>query len=331
VYQRSANYTAPLRNGSIDQPTMKRIRDAYPQIFQECRETFSGHLGKLDPRSALATPVDERWATYEKLWHLRGFKKWQTSFSDLNSNAAANADYSAFVRSKIRERINDPAMAAKLVPTEHLMGSKRIPLEINYYEVFNQPNVDLVDVKADPIERITETGIRTVSGDEQSFDVIIFATGFDGYTGAFDRIEFRGEGGVTLKQKWSDGPTTYLGIQVAGFPNMFMCVAPHNKGGRCNVPRCSEQNVEWVTGCLTHLQHANATRIVATPEAEQKWTDWVLQSGMKSLVAMEDSWFMGSNIPGKKRTIYAYYGAFPEYRRICDEVVAHSYEGFSIA
>jgi cation diffusion facilitator CzcD-associated flavoprotein CzcO len=330
VFQRSANYTAPLRNGDIDEPTMERIRNSYPEIFKECRETFSGHLGQPDPTPALTVPAEDRWRTYEKLWHLRGFKKWQTSYRDITADPAANADYSSFVRSKIRERINDPAMAAKLVPTEHLMGSKRIPLEINYYEVFNQSNVDLVDVKATPIERITETGIRTVDGVERQFDVIIFATGFDGYTGAFNRIDVHGTEGLPLKEKWLDGPTTYLGVGVAGFPNMFMCVAPHNKGGRCNVPRCSEQNVEWVTDCLRQLESQQATRIEATPEAEKKWTEWVIESGMKSLVAMEDSWFMGTNIPGKKRTVYAYYGPFPEYRKICDDVAGNGYEGFSI-
>jgi cation diffusion facilitator CzcD-associated flavoprotein CzcO len=200
-------------------------------------------------------------------------------------------------------------------------------LESGYYEVYNQDNVVLVDLRETPIERITPKGIKTSTA-EYEFDVIIFATGFDAVTGAFTRIDIRGVGGQALKEKWADGPRTYLGIQSVGFPNLFTLVGPHNGATFCNIPRCSEQNVEWVTECIHYMRAHNHERIEAKPEAERVWTEHVADTIADSLLLQADSWFMGANTPGKKRTFLMYAGGSPAYRKKCDEVAAQGYEGF---
>ena len=204
-----------------------------------------------------------------------------------------------------------------------------MPLESGYYEVFNQPNVRLVDLRETPIERITPAGIQT-SDAEHALDMIIYATGFDAITGAFDRIDIRGRGGRRLKDKWAEGPRTYLGLQVEGFPNLFTLVGPHNAATFCNIPRCIEQNVDWVTGCSGTCV-SRATRASSPPEAEQGWTEHVLDTGRRMLFTQIDSWMMGinSNVAGKqKRTFMVYAGGAPKYRERCDQVAADGYAGF---
>src|SRR6266446_3263572 len=212
VFQRTANYCVPLRNGPIDPAWQREIKASYPDIFKQCRETPGAFLHAFDPRSALAVAPDERLAQYERLWAEPGFKKWLANFYDIMLPGEANEDYGAFVRQKIRERVTDPVVADKLVPTDHPFGSKRLPCESGYYEVYNRDTVLLVDVREAPIERITPTGIKT-RDTEYALDVIIFATGYDAVTGALTRIDIRGEGGQTLKDKFAAGPRTYMGIQ----------------------------------------------------------------------------------------------------------------------
>jgi cation diffusion facilitator CzcD-associated flavoprotein CzcO len=208
-----------------------------------------------------------------------------------------------------------------------------VPLESGYYEVYNQETVRLVDIRETPIERITASGIRTTAED-LAFDMIIYATGFDAVTGGFDRIDIRGSGGRRLKDKWADGPKTYLGLQSEGFPNLFTLVGPHNAGTFCNIPRCIEQNVDWVTDLVRHMRDNGFSRIAPTAEAEAAWTAHVLELAQKMLFMKVDSWFMGinSNVPGKdKRTFLLYSGGAPAYREKCDEVAAKGYEGFVLA
>ena len=299
----------------------------YPEMFSKCRESFAGFIYKFDERSALEVPEEERLEHYERLWANRGFEKWLGNFRDITTNREANDTFREFVCNKIRERVNDPEVAEKLIPKDHPFGTKRIPLENGYYEAYNQDNVQLIDLKETPIESITPTGIKT-SGAEYQLDVIIFATGFDAVTGALTRIDIRGLDGQTIKDKWADGPRTYLGIQSVGFPNLFTLVGPHNAATFCNVPRCIEQNVEWVTDCIRHMRENNYTRITATPEAEETWTDHVNELVNGTLFSEVDSWFMGANIPGKKRAVLVYAGGSPAYRERCDEVAAKGYEGF---
>ncbi len=231
------------------------------------------------------------------------------------------------MRQKIRERVHDPVTAENLTPRDHCFGTKRVPLESGYYESYNRPNVELVSLHDTPIERITAKGIKTKAR-EYEFDLIVFATGFDAVTGALTRMDIRGEHNLALKDKWQDGPRTYLGLQIAGFPNLFTVVGAHNAANFCNVPRCGEQNVEWVTDCIRHMQERGLRRIAATVDAEEAWRDHCEEVVAHTLFLKTDSWFMGANIPGKKRMFLGYGGGLPRYREKCAEVAARGYEGF---
>ena len=248
VFQRTANWAAPLHNGKIDAETQAKIKAGYPEIFARCRETFACFIHTPDPRGAFEVSDEEREANYERLYGERGFGIWVGNFNDILTDRKANATISDFVARKIRERVKNQAVAEKLIPKNHGFGTRRLPLETFYYEVYNQDNVELVDIKETPIERITPRGIKT-SEKEYEFDIIIYATGFDAITGSFDKIDFRGAGGTRLKDKWKSGPETYLGIMVHEFPNMLMLMGPHTALG--NIPRSIEYSVEWVTGLIT--------------------------------------------------------------------------------
>ena len=253
------------------------------------------------------------------------------NFRDILVDREANRLISDFIACKIRQRVKDPAVAEKLIPKNHGFGTRRVPLETKYYEAYNQPNVRLVDIMETPIERITPTGIKMggikTSNAEYEFDIIIYATGFDAITGAFDRIDFRGAGGLKLKDKWKGGPQTYLGMLVEGFPNMMMQMGPHTALG--NIPRSIEYSVEWVTGLLRHALEHDITRIEATPEGVESWTDHVKSLGVGLLSNEIDSWMTGinRNVEGKQTRIIARYsGSAPAYRARCDEVAAKGYE-----
>ena len=333
VFQRTPNWCVPLHNSAIDGETQARIKADYPAIFARCRESFGCFIHTADPRNALEVAPAEREAFYEKLYAEPGFGLWMGNFRDILIDNAANDTITDFVRAKIRQRVNDPAVAEKLIPTNHGFGTRRVPMETGYYEVYNQPNVRLVDVNETPIERITPTGIKT-SDDAYQFDMIIYATGFDAITGAFDRIDIRGRGGARLKDKWADGPRTYLGLQVAGFPNMLTLVGPHNAATFCNIPRCIEQNVDWVTDLLRYMGERGHTRIEPTLAAEDAWTDHVHQTAARLLITQVDSWMTGinRNVAGRqKRTFMAYAGGAPKYRDKCDEVAADGYAGFVLS
>jgi cation diffusion facilitator CzcD-associated flavoprotein CzcO len=333
VFQRTPNWCAPLRNSRIDAEAMDRIRANYDEIFARCRETYGCFIHAADPRNALEVSAEEREAFYEKLYNEPGFAFWQGNFRDVLIDKTANDTMTAFVVKKIRGRVKDQKVADKLIPTNHGFGTRRVPLESGYYEVFNQPNVELVDLRETPIERITAKGIKTTDG-ERAFDMIVFATGFDAITGAFDRIDIRGRGGKRLKEKWAEGPQTYLGLQVEGFPNMLTLVGPHNAATFCNLPRCIEQNVEWVSDLLRYMRARGLTRVEATAPAEAGWTAHVHETAARLLLMQVDSWMTGvnKNVAGRqKRTFMAYAGGAPKYRQKCDEVAAHGYEGFVLA
>jgi cation diffusion facilitator CzcD-associated flavoprotein CzcO len=325
VFQRTPNYCAPLWNSLVDPETQRQFKASYPDIHKRCRETPAGFMHDFDPRCTLEVPREERLALYEELWAQPGFKKWLGNFQDIMTNREANEDFAEFVRNKIRARVKDPVVAEKLAPKDHPFGSKRIPLETEYYEAYNRDNVVLVDVRETPIERITPTGIKT-SNKEYEFDVIIYATGFDAVTGALTRIDIRGEGGQTFKDKWADGPRTYLGIQTAGFPNLFIAT----NTAFCNYTVCAETIVEWISECIRYMREKNFARIAPTPQAEEAWVEHANELGTHTLLSDANSWFMGSNIPGKKRAILLYANTAPAYRAKCAEVAAKGYEGFAL-
>ena len=241
------------------------------------------------------------------------------------TDPAANREISDFVARKIRQRVKDPKVAEMLIPKNHGFGTRRLPLETRYYEVYNQDNVTLVDSTATPIERITPAGIKT-SATEYEFDIIVYATGFDALTGAFDRIDIRGQDGRRLKEAWAGGARTFMGMMVDGFPNMLMLLGPHTALG--NIPRSIEYNVDWVTALLRHMQDHGLTRADARPEAVQAWAEHVKSCAQGLLTFEVDSWMTGvnRNVEGKQtRTIARYAGSAPAYRAWCDEVAAGGY------
>jgi cation diffusion facilitator CzcD-associated flavoprotein CzcO len=323
VFQRTANYCAPLRNGPIDPETQRKIKASYPEIFKKCSETPGSFMHEFDPRSALEVSPEERLAQYERLWAEPGFKKWLANFHDVMIPGEANEDYAEFVRNKIRERVKDPVVAEKLVPKDHMFGSKRLPCESGYYEVYNQNNVLLVDVREAPIERITPKGVKTTDA-EYELDVIIFATGYDAVTGSLNRMDIHGEGGQTLKDKFADGPRTYMGIQSAGFPNLFTI----NAASVGNFVRAAEPLVEWVSDCICYVREHQFTRIAATPQAEEAWIRHVAEAGANILRTKANSWFVGANIPGKARVLLTSPDSAPVMRAKRAEVAANGYEGF---
>ena len=333
VFQRHPNWCAPLHNGRISEEEMAGIRARYDEIFELCRQTPGGFIHRPDRRRLFEVAEEDRLAFFEELYASSGFRIWQGNFLDVLMNEAANEHFGDFVADKIRGRVKDPALAEKLIPQDHGFGTRRIPMETNYYEAYNRANVHLVDLNETPIERITETGVRT-SGAEVDVDVIIYATGFDAVTGAFDRIEFIGLGGQKLRDKWKDGPLTYLGVQSAGFPNLLMLAGPQAGSGFTNFGRGIEEAVDWTTTLLRYLGEQGLTRIDTTEEAEQAWRDHVMAMYDQLLLGKVKSWFTGfnSNIEGRDtmRPV-AYNGGAPRYRRRLGEVAERGYEGFVLA
>ena len=323
VFQRTANYCAPLRNGPIDDETQRQIKANYPEIFKKCMETAGSFMHSFDPRSAMEVSPEERLEQYERLWAEPGFKKWLSNFHDVMVPGEANEDYAAFVRNKIRERVNDSVVAEMLVPKDHMFGSKRLPCESGYYEVFNQDNVLLVDVREAPIERITSKGVKTRDA-EYDLDVIIFATGYDAVTGSINKLDIRGVGGHTLKDKFAEGPRTYMGISSAGFPNLFTV----NSASVGNFVRACEPLVDWVSEAICYVRDNEFASMTATPEAEEAWVQHVAEGGAKILRTQADSWFVGANIPGKARVLLTAPDSAPVMRAKRNEVAANGYEGF---
>ena len=331
VFQRTPNWCAPLHNGKIDADTQNRIKAGYPEMFKRCQETFACFIHTPDPRGTFEVSDEEREAFFEKLYAERGFGIWQGNFRDILIDRKANALISDFVARKIRQRVKDPKVAEKLVPRNHGFGTRRLPLETFYYEVYNRDNVALVDITETPIERITPEGIKT-SDREYEFDIIIYATGFDAITGSFDKIDLRGTNGAQLKDRWKSGPETFLGVMVDGFPNMLMLMGPHTALG--NIPRSIEYNVDWVTGLLRHARETSLTRVEATPSGVASWTDHVKALGVGLLSNEVNSWMTGinSNVEGKQTRIVARYsGSAPAYRARCDEVTAKRYDELALA
>jgi cation diffusion facilitator CzcD-associated flavoprotein CzcO len=331
VFQRTPNWCAPLHNSKIDAETQSKIKSGYPEMFRRCQETFACFLHTPDPRGTFEVSDDEREAFFEKLYAERGFGIWQGNFRDILIDRKANAVISDFVARKIRQRVKDQRVAEKLIPKNHGFGTRRLPLETFYYEVYNRNNVELVDITETPIERITTDGIKT--GDrEYEFDIIIYATGFDAITGSFDRIDFRGVNGARLKDKWKNGPQTFLGVLVDDFPNMMMLMGPHTALG--NIPRSIEYNVDWVTGLIRHARENNLTRVEATAAGVTSWTDHVKALGVGLLSNEVNSWMTGinSNVDGKQTRIVARYsGSAPAYRARCDEVALRHYQELALA
>jgi len=332
VFQRRPNWCMPLGNAAIDPSEQPALKASYPEIFERCRETRGGSLHDAAPRSMLECTAEEREAFWESQAAQRGFALWLGNYEDLLTDEKANALATDYVAKKIRARVEDPEIAERLIPKDHGFGMRRVPLETQYYEVYNQDNVELVDVLETPIDRITPRGV-VVGGVEYELDVLVYATGFDAITGALDRIDIRGRGGQRLREKWADGPRTYLGFASAGFPNLLTLVGPHNGSTFCNMPRCIEQNVEWAADLIRYVKDGGYHLVEAEEKAEDEWTEHVLELAEGSLLVKVDSWFTGRNVnlPGKGPRVLQYMGGAPVFRAKCDEVAKQGYKGFRLS
>jgi len=324
VFQRTPNWCVPLHNSTILPSEMDHIKRDYPDIFDRCSRTFSCFIHTTEPRGTFDVPPAEREAFWEKLYASPGLGLWVGNFRDIPTDPKANDLVSAFVERKIRQRVKDAHTANKLIP-HHGFGTRRVPLETNYYEVYNRANVTLVDIRENPIERVTEDAIKTAT-DEYQLDMIIYATGFDAVTGAFDAMDIRGLSGQRLKDKWTHGPRTYLGLAVVGFPNMFMIMGPHQVFG--NIPRSIEYAVDWVAGLQRYARDHGLTYVEATEDGERSWTDYVYECSRGLLANEVDSWMTGVNTNVKDkgtRIVARYSGSAPNYRKRCEEVAKSEY------
>jgi cation diffusion facilitator CzcD-associated flavoprotein CzcO len=329
VFQRTAQFTIPAENGPLDEDFVTLWKRNYPEWRRRARHSAAGFAYTSSITSALEVSAAERRAAFEAAWGAGGFTFLSGTFRDLALNEEANGCAADFVRSKIDEIVRDPQVADMLKPRDFPIGTKRLPLDTNYYETFNRPNVTLVDLKRTPVEELTPTGIRT-SGGHHEVDVIVYATGFDALTGPLEWLGIRGRGGKALKDAWREGPQTYLGVAVPGFPNLFTITGPGSPSVLSNMPVSIEQHVEWIGDCLAWLRRQEAEVIEATEQAAADWTDHVQQVASHTLHPKAASWYMGANIPGKPRIFLPYIGGVGTYRDHCAAVAASGYEGFTV-
>ena len=333
VFQRTANYCVPARNGKVDPEVIRARKADYDGVVKRIRESFFGQEHYFIPKSVLDTTEEERERAFDRMWDTGGFAFWLANYQDMLFSHEANDLCADYLRRKIRRTVKDTAVAERLIPKGYAYGTKRQPLDSNYYETFNKENVLLVDAATDgPIEAITESGVRA-GGREYPCDIIVFATGFDAMTGPLKALNLKGRGGRTLDQEWADGPHSYLGISVAGFPNLFTITGPQSPSVLTNMPVAIEQHVEWVTECIAAMRREGKSLIEATRDAQEQWVAHVNEVVSQTLMVTANSWYMSANIPGKPRAFLPYLG--PEgvggYRRKCDEIAAKGYEGFALA
>ena len=329
VFQRTPNYSVPAWNGPLD----PAVLDAHKANYQEWREASRyAQIGipfTSNGKSAKDVPPDERGREYEAAWADGGFN-FVMAYPDILTDLDSNRTAADFVARKIREKVNDPVIAALLTPDDHPIGTKRMCVDTGYYETFNRDNVTLVDIRKVPLSRITANGVETTASSYE-LDMIIFATGFDAITGPLLKLDIRGCGGLRLQDKWADGPRTYLGLATAGFPNFFMITGPGSPCVLSNMLMSIEQHVDWITACIAHMQEHGAVRVEATAGAERDWVQTVHEIGHTTLYPLTKSWYTGTNIEGKVRMFTSYAGGVGTYRLICEDVTANGYTGFEFA
>jgi cation diffusion facilitator CzcD-associated flavoprotein CzcO len=331
VFQRTPNLALPMRQRKLDDDTIRRMKEDYPRAYQRRRTTFGGF--DYDPleKSASEVSEDERRATFERIWEIGGLAPWVGSFNDLLVNEQSNRAAYDFWRDKTRARIKDPAVAEILAPTEplHPYGTKRPSLEQNFFDIFNQPNVSLVDLRKKPIERVTRSGIKMAAG-EHDLDVLVLATGFDAVTGGLTSIDIRGTEGETLREKWAKSVRAHLGMATAGFPNLLFVYGPHSPNAFANGPTCAELQGDWIAQMLDHVRQRDWARFEAMAPAEEAWRAQVNALADATLFPRADSWYLGANIPGKRREMLSFTGGLATYMAKCNESAERGYEGFAI-
>ena len=331
VFQRRPNWTAPLHNRLISAEQMEEIRARYAEIFATCARTPGGFEHEPDRRGFYEVSREQRLALWDRLYEEPGFGIWLQNFREIFMDEDANAEFSEYIAERIRRRVNDPALAEKLIPSDHGFGIQRVPMETNYIEAFNRNNVELVDISETPLECITPKGLKTTHR-EFEFDIIVYATGFDAITGAYDRIDIRGLNGRSLRQEWRQGPSTFLGVLVNGFPNMLMPTGPQSGSASTNFPRGIESGVNWCTALLQYLWAGRYVRAEATLEAQEAWNAHVTKMYSYMLMRKAKGWFTGynSNVEGHEEgTIryVVYNGGAPKYMAKIKEVAQSGYAG----
>jgi cyclohexanone monooxygenase len=304
------------------------VKASYAEFRRQARESRVGFVVERNDKSALEVSDEERTSEYEARWS-RGGLGFSSTFNDILISKDANNTAAEFFRAKIRSIVRDPAVAETLVPKHYPLGTKRLCVDTSYYATFNRDNVTLVDLQKTPIETITPEGLRT-SKQAYTLDSIVFAIGFDAMTGSLLAMDIRGRDGQRLKDKWAEGPKTYLGVAVAGFPNLFAITGPGSPSVLSNMIVSIEQHADWIADCIAYLREHHRTRIEATAEAESDWVQHVNDVGHATLYPQANSWYMGANIPGKPRMFMPYIGGVGVYRQKCDEVAAKGYEGFQL-
>jgi len=330
VFQRTANFSLPARNAPMDPDKESAHKAQYPQRRRAAFDTPFGIAGYPAPvKSALDATEEERTRAYDTKWAEGGSISFLYSFTDLLVNKDSNETAAEFVRRKIRATVKDPRTAELLCPNDHPIGTKRLILDTDYYETYNRDNVTLVDIRSKPIEEITPAGLRTASA-EYALDAIVFATGFDAMTGAMKEIDIHTDAGILVREKWEHGPRTYLGIMIAGFPNLFMVTGPQSPGVKSQMILACEQHVDWIADCLQYLRDHGFSRIEAEEDAEDGWVQHNNEVADRTLYPLANSWYVGANIPGKPRVFMPYVGGVAAYKKKCDEVAASGYEGFRL-
>ncbi len=334
VFQRTPNFSLPAHNGPVRPEDAAKINADRAAYREEARWSSGGVPREVAADSALAVSDEQRRERYEQAWEEGTIFSMIGAFNDLIVNPDANETACEFVRDKIRSLVDDPETAEVLCPRTYPLGTKRLCLDTGYYTTFNEPHVHLVDLRANPISTITETGIDVVTADgvtSYEFDAIVFATGFDAMTGAIVAVDIAGRDGSELRDHWSDGPQTYLGLMSSGFPNMFMVTGPQSPSVLSNMAVSIEQHVDWICDTIGHLRETGRTIIEPTRTAEEGWVQHTNDFADITLFPQANSWYMGANVPGKPRVVLPYVGGVDRYRRICDEVVERGYLGFELA
>lgn len=329
VFQRTPNMFLPMRQEQLTPEANERLKENYPERLRRRRETFGGFDIDFVAKKALEVSEEERNEVYERLWREGGFWYWLGTFEDVLMDRDANRTAYEFWRDKIRAQISDAELADKLAPMEplHPFGVKRPSLVQNYFDIFNQDNVELVDLRATPIERVTPKALHT-AGEQYELDILALATGFDAVTGGLTSIDIRSTSGSTLKEEWADGVRTHLGVATSGFPNMFFLYGPQAPTGFLNGPSSAEYQGECMIACLEYLREKGITRIEATRQAEKAWNQLNTEIVNMTLFPEADSWYMGANVPGKRKEILNYPGGLPDYLQRFEEAARNGYEGF---
>ena len=327
VFQRTPNYSIPAWNGPLDPEATRKLKENYAEWRARSRYAQIGIPFDSNGQSAKEVPPAQREREFEAAWAEGGFN-FVMAFPDLLTDLESNRTAADFVERKIREKVKDPRIAALLIPNDHPLGTKRLCVDTGYYETFNRDNVTLVDLRATPIERITATGLRT-RATEYELDMLVFATGFDAITGPLMKLDIRGRGGLALREKWAEGPRTYLGLASVGFPNFFMITGPGSPSVLSNMLMSIEQHVDWMVDCIAMMRSRGLVSIEPTQAAEDRWAQTVHEVGHATLYPHVASWYTGANIPGKQRVFTPYAGGVGTYRRVCEDVVARDYAGFA--